>query len=164
MDKILFPVNTVLAYRISSTHYNDCHFVWCSDKFDYGVCQPASSNPLTIAQRYLQDVYSKDEHSAIIRQNREGLKRGAALKRKSGIISRETEKKIIAVVDNADFKFFLPLLYVIPYNNVATICREATPEKKARADSTEYIIEMLPRHCFEVVNLGRAFSVLGGDI
>lgn len=162
--KILFSVNTVLAYRISSTYYNNLHFVWCSDKYDYGMLQPSSSNPLTIVQRYLQDVYSRDDHSAIIKQNKEGLIRGAAIKRANGVVTEEVEKKIITIVNNADFEFFMPLLYVIPYNNVATICQPVSAEKKARFDSTEYIIEMLPRQSFEVINIGKTVSGFGGEV
>ena len=90
---LLYSINTVLAFRIQRTYYDNIHFVWCTDKYDHGFWQPASSNPLSIAQTFIQDVYSRDQHSALIKQNRDGIKRGAMLKRKAGIIDEETDRK-----------------------------------------------------------------------
>lgn len=164
-DAILYSVNTIAAYRVQSTYYNDMHYVWCSTKYDFGRFQPASSNPLTIAQMYLQDVFSQDRHSAIIKQNRNGIKRGAMFKRREGIIDEHAESEILKFIKCAGLEFFLPLLYVIPYAKVASICEPVPPHEKAAYHSIEYRIKNLPRNAFELVDLGRTVpTIFGGEI
>lgn len=164
-EVLLYSINTVLAFRIQCTYYDNIHFVWCTDKYDHGTRQPASSNPLSIAQSFIQDVYSKDKHSAIIRQNREGLKRGAMFKRKNGVIDEETESEIIALVNAAEFDQFLPLLYVIPYSGVSSLCECVPRREKASYNSIEYRIQNLPRSAFDLLDLGRTLpTILGGEL
>lgn len=161
----LYSINTVLAFRIQRTYYNNIHFVWCTNKYDHGFWQPASSNPLSIAQMFIQDVYSRDQHSAVIKQNRDGLKRGAMLKRKEGIIDEETENEIISLVNAADFNQFLPLLYVIPFSNVSTLCESVPKQERASYDSVEYRIRNLKRSDFDLIDLGRTLpAILGGGL
>lgn len=163
-EMLLYSVNTVLAFRIQRTYYNNIHFVWCTNKYNHGLRQPASSNPLLIAQMFIQDVYSKDKHSAIIKQNREGLKRGAMFKRRDGAIDEETEAEIITLVNAAEFDQFLPLLYVIPYSTVSSLCELVPKREKASYDSIEYRIRNLPRNAFDLVDLGRTLpTILGGE-
>ncbi len=153
MEKLLFSVNTVLAFQIQRTYYDNIHYVWCTTNYDFGVKQPASSNPLTIAQNYFRDVFTKDRHSAIIAQNRSGIKRGAMEKRKIGVIDKETESKILTIVKKADYDSFLPLLYVIPYSNVKKMCVKAPQKEKAAPHSVEFLIRELPRNAFDLVDL-----------
>ena len=48
---ILYSVNTVLAYEVNTTYYNDTHFVWCAPYFDCRKTprnyknNPPTSNP-----------------------------------------------------------------------------------------------------------------------
>lgn len=164
MEKILFSVNTVLAYRIAKTYFKNVHFVWCAGKYEYDNTQPASSNPIKVVQRYFEDVVSQDEHSALIRQNREGIIRGAMEKRRAGVITEDEEKLIVAMVKRASFDSFLPLLYVIPSNSVSDICAEVPISKKASPPSVEYLIEELPRESFEIINISKTVLSLGGAV
>lgn len=167
MDKdengFLFSINTVLAFQIQRTYYNNIHYVWCAEKYNHGIYQPPSSNPLTIAQTLIQDVCARDAHSEAILRNRRGLKRGAVVKREAGIIDEETERKIITIVDFADFEKFLPLLYIIPKAKVKSICKKVPVEDRAAYHSVEYLISHLPRSAFELIDLGRTLpaSLIG---
>ena len=120
---------------------------------------------MSIATTYLRDVLSQDHHSAIIKQNREGIKRGAMFKRRMSIITEDEESEIISLVNHADLSFFMPILYIIPYEDVRDICNPVDNSKKASIHSIEFIIEELPRERFEIVDLGKTVPIeVGGDI
>lgn len=162
---LLYSINTEIAFRIQRTYYNNKHYVWCTNRYNHGISQPASSNPMSIATSFLRDIISRDNHSAIIKQNRDGLKRGAMLKRQSHIITEEQEAEIITLVNQADFDQFLPLLYVIPFEGVKTICEEVDSGRKAASHSVEYIIQELPRSSFEIVEIGKTVPIeIGVDL
>jgi hypothetical protein len=116
---------------------------------------PASSDPLSIYWRLHQDVSDGDEHSAQIDANRRGLLFGASVKEQQGIIDPSTRKRIEAVVTRAPIRDFSPLFLVIPYASVRGIVRTADVTATARATSEEYIIDGLPRSCFDVLQLHR---------
>lgn len=165
-EMLLYSINTTLAFQIQRTFYNNIHFVWCTAKYDRGWRQPASSNPLSIARCYLRDIYSGDNHSSIVMQNRQGLKRGAMVKRRMGIIDEVAESEIITMADMAPLSAFLPLLYIIPFAPVAALCEKVPEKRKASPDSIEYLISELPRNCFDIVDIGRTvpYDVNGVDL
>ena len=86
-------------------------------------------------------------------------------KRKNGVIDEETESEIIALVNAAEFDQFLPLLYVIPYSGVSSLCECVPRREKASYNSIEYRIQNLPRSAFDLLDLGRTLpTILGGEL
>jgi hypothetical protein len=155
---VLYSAITRLAYSLAQRHYRAVHYVWCApgpelDRF--ALRNPASSDPLAIYWRLHRDVEDGDEHSAQVNDNRRGLLRGASVKEKQGIIDLPTRQRIEAVVRKAPVKDFSPLLLVIPYASVTGIVKAAGVAITARATSEEYIIDALPRDCFDVLELHR---------
>lgn len=120
---------------------------------------PAHSLPSTGSNRHPparclhEEVSSADQHSDKIRQNRNGLIRGASAKRQAGVIDEATERGIVATVEGAETSFFKPWLYIIPYAAIQEIAKPVPLAQRAHPFSEEYIIDVLPRACFDVVEL-----------
>ncbi len=161
MPLILYSVNTYLAYIINERYYGRVHYVWCSEVFDamsrnslgrYGNIPP-SSNPRDIYLNLYEEVKRGDRHSAKIDQSREEILHKAEEKFKTGEISQSQYDEIGKIVDSVGFSEFRPLLYIIPYHNVAGIVREATVEERAHPLSLEFIIESLDRGYFDPIEI-----------
>jgi hypothetical protein len=155
---VLYSAITQLAYSLGQKYYRGLHYVWCAPRSEtdrFALRNPASSDPLTIYWRLHQDVGDNDEHSSLIDGNRRGLLFGASVKEQQGVIDEPTRMRIEAVVTRALVGDFSPLLLVIPYASVSGIVKLADVSAAARASSEEYIIDRLPRDCFDVLQLHR---------
>ncbi len=151
--KVLYSINTWLAFKIAEVYYEDTHYVWCAPVFNAKGINPPSSDPSIIYKTLANDVLGKDKHSAKISQNRTGLIKGADIKRKAGVISTEQYKEIVEIANNADFLDFRPLVYVIPYKLVEKITKPASIKIKANYFSKEFIIEDLKKEHFDTMDI-----------
>jgi len=156
---ILYSTNTWLSYIIAERYYRGEHYAWCTPYFDaralsaYNVTTPPTSTPSEIYRTLLEEVRRGDRHSMKIQENKIGILQGATYKRESGIITEQQEKDIATIVDIAETRDFKPLLYIIPYDYVTNIVKDVPVEDRAHPLSVEYIIECLPRNCFDVTKL-----------
>ena len=155
---VLYSTVTKLAYALGQRYYGQNHYVWCSpareiDRFSF--LNPPSSDPIAIYWELHHDIAKGDEHSARIGDNRRGLVRGASVRESQGRIDGKTRELIEAVVARAPLHDFKPLLLVIPFGRVGSIVKPADVAERARATSDEYIVEELPRDCFDVLELER---------
>ena len=156
---LLYSTNTWLAYTISQNYYRDEHYVWCnrhpnSRWLPTGVDPlPPSSSPGDIYLALHGDVRARDRHSAKIDQNKIGIRAGANEKRAQGIITEAQSAEINIWVGTADFRDFRPLLYIIPYEPVASRVEVVDVERRANLYHPEYLIAALPRANFDVVEL-----------
>lgn len=162
---LLYSTNTWLAFIVAENYYNGMHYVWCTPRFGDSrsvpsgdVVLPPSSRPYEIYRRLHEEVHSGDRHSPKVSDNKAGILRGAAYKREAGVINEQQESDIAAIVERAELMDFRPLLYQIPYEPVSALLREVPISKKAHPLSKEYIIEELPRNCFEPIE----FPIMGG--
>jgi hypothetical protein len=161
MPLILYSVNTYLAFMLNERYYDGKHYVWCSEVFDARsnhqlgryASIPPTSNPYEIYHNLREEVQRGDRHSAKIAANREGILRGAEAKRKAGVINESQFHDIRQTVKSVEISDFRPILYVIPYSNVATDVREATIEERAHPLSVELIIESLDRSHFDPIEV-----------
>ena len=161
MQLILYFVNTYLAYTINERYYGSKHYVWCSEVFDAHANHrlgrysniPPTSNPKEIYLNLYEEVKRGDRHSAKIKTNRRGILRGAEIKLKAGQINQHQYDEIDKIVKSVEISTFRPILYVIPYSNVAADVREATVEERAHPLSLEYIIESLDRQYFDPIEV-----------
>jgi hypothetical protein len=152
----LYSTITNLAYALGQRYYGQKHYVWCApvrgvDRFSFP--NPPSSDPIAIYWELHEAITKGDEHNARISDNRRGLIRGASVRESQGIIDTKTRQLIEAVVGRAQLRDFKPLLLVIPYPLVEAMAKPADIPARARATSDEYIIEELPRDCFDVLEL-----------
>ena len=159
MSKILiyYSVNTKLACEINEKYYNNIHYVWCSPFF-YETNQPASSNPKEIYKELRRDIDSQDEHSAKIRQNVSGIRRGAKFKYDNMLIDNAQYEEIKAMVNRSwqrkVFSDFTPYIYVIPSSShIETIVKAVSIQNKASIRSTEYQIKELSRDLFDIISV-----------
>jgi hypothetical protein len=156
---VLYSTNTWLAFQIAEQYYGREHYVWCtpffngrSDKGDAGFVPP-SSCPGEIYRSLYHEWRAGDRHSAKVEQNRNGILRGAQVKRSGGIISENQERDIASAVELADIRDFEPLIYVIPYGKVARLAKEVPVRDRAHPLAREYIVESLPRKWFDLIRL-----------
>lgn len=158
-NKILYSQVTKIAYEIDEKYYNGKHFVWCTDKPEYGPSQPPTSDPTERCQRFLSAIYSDDSHEPFIEENKKGIKLGAFLMRKKGTITRKEEKEIISQVSGAKLEEFSPLILVIDYSSVAGRLINVCASAKASSKSVEYQINDLDDSEFEIIDMSKAVNL-----
>jgi hypothetical protein len=151
----LYSTVSLLAYRINQQYYGGKHFVWCAPAPSSDALvdtNPPSSCPWQIYQRFRDDIISNDKHSLLIDRNRKGLMRGATNKRSEGVISEADQKAIEAWALEADLAEFKPLFMVIPYSVVSEkgLVESVPHPDRTNRSSQEFIVQNLPRECFEV--------------
>ena len=147
---LYYSTSTYIALHINSLFYGQ-HYLWCSPVFDPASLDrfnplgkiPASSSPSNIYKSYLRDVATGDRHSALIAQNREGIKRGALYKLQQGIIDKNEYNIIHAMVDQANIVDFRPVLYLIPSTVVIAKMKRVPVEEVANPLGVEYRVEDL---------------------
>jgi hypothetical protein len=83
---------------------------------------------------------------------RSGIKHGANEKFTGGKISASERDEIIQIVDQATPSDFVPLMYIIPYGKVRDLVKRVPlAMRQAHPLSDEWIIEELPRDCFDIL-------------
>jgi hypothetical protein len=164
-NHVYYSQGTKLAARINRDYYNNIHYVWCCDKPFYTVAerQPVSSNPLARCEYLIAEIETNDGHTHYIDDNRNGIKIGIEEKAKAGVITTEQRAELIRVVNDAPNEFFYPVIYVIPYEKVSELVKPVNTSKKASSVSKEFLIEELPRSCFDIIDFSNIIpSVLRG--
>ena len=155
---LLYSTNTWLAYQISERYYDGLHYVWCSPFFtsrsvpffDYN--NPPTSTPANIYAALYKDTSAGDRHSAKIRANRVGIITGAYAKLRANVITSQQHADIASIVEAADPRDFRPLLYIVPFSSVPDGPKEVPIHAKAHPLAREYLIECLPRQCFDIID------------
>lgn len=154
--KLLFSINTHLAFYIAQRYYGGLHYVWCSDFLtpwdDSGppyLGVPPTSSPFHIAINFAWEVRGMDQHGLYIASNKRGLRRGAEAKHAQGVINDDTLGEILGIIDNAHPGEFQPFLYIIPVTDRIAALRESVrPTQRAHFTWCECLIPCLPRYCF----------------
>lgn len=157
---VLYSAGTHMAYKIAKLYYQDVHYVWCTTQFN-SRRQPPTSNPATICRRYLEQIVWADRHADELDKNIAGILRGADAKLKAKIITAEAHKQIQEIVALAEYKDFLPVIYVVNSSKVKGRCLEVSLPERASDESVEYKIEALRREEFQIIFLADA---LGGTL
>ena len=155
---ILYSTNTWLAWAIAERYYGGVHFAWCSPVYDgrnaaSHVRIPPSSSPADLYRLLLDEMERGEQHSKLMQDKRDGIMRGADAKRAEGVISDAAREEIRDTVERAHPKDLRPVLYVIPYDRVRGSVVEVSVRERAHPLSEEYRVEMLPRECFDVLEL-----------
>ena len=154
----LFSVGTWCSYFINRRYYNGVHYVWCTTTFDRKK-QPITSNPYHICKRFIEQMFTGDNHTQEIANNISGLLKGMVKKREQGVIDDSTCKEIQEFVNLLRFEHFFPVLYVIDGRKVGNErCIEVPKEERAGTNSIEYRIFDLKDGEFEIIDLRRLFS------
>lgn len=158
MELFLYSTNTELSYRLGKDYYNGTFFVWCSPVFEPSADRlspyhkiPRSSSPYDIYKELKADVESGDLHSAKIKENRAGLKKGALEYFKNDIIDEQELTRINYIIENALISDFKPILYIISYDLVKDRLKKVPVDKMANPLSCEYVIEDLKETEFEKI-------------
>lgn len=151
---VLYSLGTRLAYKIDNEFYSRKHFVWCTIHF-HSDKQAPSSNPYTLAKRFLSQVLSGDRHDPFIKSNAIGILRGAKAHFENGTISPIQYNTIKQIVSLAEYKHFMPILYIIDTKKVAGRVKIVESNKKANNSSVELIVEDLKDDEFEIIDFSR---------
>lgn len=158
-DTILYSQATEISYKINQKYYNDTHYVWCAEEPLSGYLQAGTSDPMERCNRILTAIYSGDCHEHLIEENKKGIRLGALLKKKEGIITEEQEEEIIALLRSAELSDFSPVLYIIPFELVKDNLEIAPDSQKASSTSVEYIIRNLKHYQFDVIHFDDAINL-----
>jgi hypothetical protein len=155
---LLYSTNTWLAYAVAERFYGGIQLAWCSPVYDglraaAHVNIPPTASPAEIYRILLEESRRGEQHSTMIRRNREGIKRGAKAKRAFGIITEAVEKEIHQMLKRSGIGDSRPVLFIIPFEKVRRIAVEVPVQKRAHPFSIEYRIEALPRDCFDMIEL-----------
>ena len=147
-----------MAYHVNETYYGNLHYVWCSAFFGASNFpspyrpNPPSSSPQGIYETLINDIEAGDRHSAKIKENKAGLRRGANFKHGKGDITDLQRLEIFEKVRLAQIPDFKPLVYVIPFNLVQNMLIKVPPKHRANHLIEEFIIEGLPRASFDIID------------
>lgn len=147
----MFSVGTKLAYSIAKRYYGNVHYVWCAVDFD-NKKQPPTSNPLTIAKRWMSIVIGGDRHATEVDSNKAGILSGAKAKYDDKIIDAKQLKIIKQMVATAEYEAFFPVLYVIETKKVYDRSIEVDVKNRASDRSIEYKIVDLSENEFQLID------------
>lgn len=155
---VLYSTNTWLAYAVAERYYGGVHFAWCSPVYDGRKAEPHVNIPPTSSPaelyRLLQDEVERGErHSAVMKNNREGVLRGAHARRAAGVIGEAERHEIDRMVELSHPADFRPVLYVIPFDRIRGMAVEVPVPERAHPFSIEYRVEALPRESFDMLEL-----------
>lgn len=160
MGLFLYSTNCWLSFAIGQKYYKGTHFVWCSDQFDPGTASvtsgrigPPTSSPREILNSLAREVRAGDRHSAKIASLRQGILRGAQIRHNSGEITLGAASDIQFMVEHAETRDFVPLLFVISKSRVRSRLIDVPVDKRAHPLSAEFQIERLRTGDFDVVDL-----------
>jgi|ERR1041384_219173 hypothetical protein len=155
---LLYSVNTSLAFRINEQFYRQIHYAWCNPYFDMRRNQisgigksPPSSNPFEIYASYLRDARAGDLHSSLIKQNKQGISRGAQARLAKGQINHEQREEIEKILEVTVASDYTPLIYVIPTHGIEKLVKKVEVSQRAHPLSPEFMIEDLPRSKFDII-------------
>jgi hypothetical protein len=73
------------------------------------------------------------------------------LKLQAGVVTPKQFQEINLLIDTVQLTEFRPVVYVIPFRLVAKFATQPSLSAKAHPFSPEYLIEALPRKCFDVI-------------
>ena len=153
--KILYSINTWLAFKIAEHFYGNNHFVWCAPMFNAKGINPPSSDPHEICNGLMKDIEGRDKHSAKIAYNKTGIIKGADIQLENKVIHDKQRLEILDLVKTAEIEDFRPLIYIIPFEDVKSIVTPASVKLTAGLFSKEFIIEKLPREKFDIIDILR---------
>lgn len=159
-SKVLYSTNTTLSFRIAEHYYDGVHYAWCSPFFSKKsvpphMPTPPTSDPSEIYHNLLAEIRGGDRHSEKIKSNRAGLVKGAGFRRAAGVIDAAQEAEIQQIVAEASLQDFQPLVFVIPFADVAQAVKPVAVGDRAHPMSQEFILEALDRSLFDVIELAR---------
>lgn len=164
---ILYSVQTYLAYYINEEFYSNLHYVWCASCFDSRALAqfeprlPITSNPRDLYNEMIRDISTRDNHLCrqAIERNVIGLTTGANARYKESMITKGQKDEILSliklIIENRNFEYFRPVIYVIPYLPIREKVFIVDYQHRALPLSPEYKIEKLHTKDFDLIDLGK---------
>jgi len=154
---VLYSTTTYLKYRTQETYRGE-HHVWCSPAFEaaklskyaIGANAPPSSDPVTIYRSLFRAVRDTDEHDDKIASQKKVVMALAVQWHADGHVTEAQRDEIIAVVTQARFNEWKPLVFVIPYVPVAGRV-QLVPRGRRASSEPEYIIPDLKSGEFDII-------------
>jgi hypothetical protein len=69
----------------------------------------------------------------------------------AGVIDAAQHAEIKKMIKSASVREFRPVLYIIPYDRVATLVSDVPVRERAHPLSVEFKVTALPRECFDLI-------------
>jgi hypothetical protein len=121
--------------------------------YNAGALLPPSSNPADLYRDLRAAVDRTDVHNAKIAEQKVSLVARAAEWEAAGDITTAQLDDIIYTVQHADFRYWRPLVYVIPCTPAVTARLESVPAHRRAGLGPEYIVPDLQRAEFDLLEL-----------
>ncbi|MGQ8707169.1 hypothetical protein ACUTSW_14430 [Serratia sp. TSA_198.1] len=156
---VLYSTMTYLAYNVNKRYYGGKHYLWCTPYFGVNIesphfTVPPSSSPLEIYNSLKKDVDTSDIHSSKIQLNRMGIRQGASINLRLGLINKEQHDDIVEISKLSDINLFRPLLCVISRVEAIPYYKKVAIKERANPLSYEYILSDLPESVFDIIRIG----------
>jgi hypothetical protein len=156
---LFYSANSYLSFLVNRRFYGGQHYIWCSPVFNPTTLDElnplrniaVSSSPHHIYANYRDSAKSSDTHSDLIKQNKRGIKRGAAAMLAANKIDQNQYQMIMYMVKNAQLSDFRPMLYLIPAHLVAGKLNVVPPREAANPLGPEYRIFDLMDNEFDAI-------------
>jgi hypothetical protein len=156
---LFYSANSYLSFLVNRRFYGGQHYIWCSPVFNPTTLDElnplrniaVSSSPHHIYANYRDSVGSSDTHSDLIKQNKRGIKRGAAAMLAANKIDQNQYQMIMYMVKSAQLSDFRPMLYLIPAHLVTNKLNVVSPKEAANPLGPEYRIFDLMEGEFDVI-------------
>lgn len=154
---LLWSAGSLVRYKVNQRYFGH-HFVWCSPAFEAAALSrnsigsqiAASSDPATLYRRLHADVTSRDRHSNEIIRQKQSIKAAALRHMANNHISAERAAEVATFVDVADSSDWRPVIYVIPFDRVASRV-QVVPINDCASLEPEFIVPDLVDGEFEVI-------------
>jgi len=156
---LLWSAGAFLKYQIQERYYRQ-HYCWCSPvfeaaslgRFDIGAEQAPSSDPATIYRQLHAAVTRPDGHDPKIASYKKSMRAIAIQKHSQGLLSEDDRNDIIAMVQKSPARNWRPVMYVIPYAQVADRVQRVPMSQRA-GNELEYIIPDLTISEFHLIEM-----------
>lgn len=122
---VFLSTQSRLALFINRRFYNHIHWICCSPLFNGELEElkdtyiPQTCTPLEIAKSFAAIVRGKQVDTNSAKDHRDGLRRGVKAKREEEVITDKQVEEIDMLIDELDFSWYRPYLFIIPGKIVA---------------------------------------------
>jgi hypothetical protein len=117
-----------------------------------GTLVPPSSNPSDIHRDLKEAIQKRDTHNAKIIAQKASLIKIAAEKHLKNEISDVQRDEIIFMLNNCDYDFWRPVIYIIP-NIIEPERVQTVPMSRRASFGPEYIISDLTPNDFDIIEV-----------
>jgi hypothetical protein len=160
MPVMYYSTVVYLKYYIQKNYFSDRHYVWVSEYFNCNSSNPHTPSTLIGTTSNPKDIYldlkkayeATDRHSYKINEQIASIKKLAIDYFNTSLITDTERDEIIFMVDKCDFKYWRPVIYLIP-KTIDSSRVTLVPMPSRASFGPEYIIKDLNSNEFDLLDI-----------